>query len=332
MTSTRRERCSPHISSRRRSFRAPSLTRRGGAVHLKLETALPTGSFKVRGAIYALWRATLSASPQTPSASRRRAATHRSRRGEHRQPRRSCRLRGAADRTARVDLPAVQPEPVKASRIRDLGARIVETVRICRPRSTRRTTTARARPRSSSTTRPIRTSRSARRRSLRRSSNSSPASARSTCRWATRRSCAASRPPRNARTRRCASSAWSRRGRPAYAQSWRSGEAIETASADTIADGLAVRRALAPNVAAIRALVDEIVEVGEDEMLDAMDWLETREHVIAEPSGAAATAAYLRGTGVDADPTVLLVTGANMSPDATALLTARRQRARCPRP
>src|SRR5262249_50821002 len=43
---------------------------------------------------------------------------------------------------------------------------------------------------------------------------------------------------------------------PAYARSWRSGETIETATADTIADGLAVRRALAPNVSAIRTLVD----------------------------------------------------------------------------
>jgi threonine dehydratase len=78
--------------------------------------------------------------------------------------------------------------------------------------------------------------------------------------------------------------------------------------------------------------VDEIVEVGEDEMLDAMDWLDARERVIAEPSGAAATAAYLRGIDSSDGPTVLLVTGANVSPDATALLTARRQRVRGPRP
>src|SRR5262249_13817661 len=39
---------------------------------------------------------------------------------------------------------------------------------------------------------------------------------------------------------------------PAYCLSWRANDAIETESADTIADGLAVRRALAPNVAAIR--------------------------------------------------------------------------------
>jgi threonine dehydratase len=73
---------------------------------------------------------------------------------------------------------------------------------------------------------------------------------------------------------------------PAYALAWQSGEAIETSSAETIADGLAVRRTLAPNVAAIRALVDEIVMVSDEEMVDAIDWLETREGVEAEPAGS----------------------------------------------
>jgi len=33
---------------------APSLTRDGASVYLKIESELPTGSFKVRGALYAL--------------------------------------------------------------------------------------------------------------------------------------------------------------------------------------------------------------------------------------------------------------------------------------
>ncbi|OLD57108.1 MAG: hypothetical protein AUI64_01100 [Acidobacteria bacterium 13_1_40CM_2_64_6] len=45
---------------------------------------------------------------------------------------------------------------------------------------------------------------------------------------------------------------------PAYYLSWQRGRVVETASADTIADGLAVRRPLAPNVAAIGELVDEM--------------------------------------------------------------------------
>jgi len=121
---------------------------------------------------------------------------------------------------------------------------------------------------------------------------------------------------------------------PVYAEAWRRGEPRETASADTIADGLAVRRALAANVAAIRELVDEVREVGEEAMLDAMEWLESREGVIAEPSGAAATAALLQEDERRASPRriVLLVTGANLSPETTALLNARRRRAPSPPP
>jgi threonine dehydratase len=99
---------------------------------------------------------------------------------------------------------------------------------------------------------------------------------------------------------------------PAYVLSWREGRPVETATCDTIADGLAVRHPLAPNVRAIRSVVDETRLVSEDEMLAAMGALLADEHVVAEPSGAAATAALLqdpaayRGRRV-----VLLVTGAN---------------------
>jgi threonine dehydratase len=93
---------------------------------------------------------------------------------------------------------------------------------------------------------------------------------------------------------------------------------IETATCDTIADGLAIRRPLAPNVAAIRELVDEVVTVSEDEMIAAIRHLYEREQVLAEPAGSAATAAFLRiGRPVSDRPTrtVLLVTGGNIAPE-----------------
>ena len=122
---------------------------------------------------------------------------------------------------------------------------------------------------------------------------------------------------------------------PAYFLSWRRAEVsglgagdlgrgadavVETATCETIADGLAIRRPLAPNVAAIRELVDEVAAVSEHEMLAAIDWLSTREQLIAEPAGAAATAALLkRNVGrVLSDPattSVALVTGRNIAPD-----------------
>jgi threonine dehydratase len=117
---------------------------------------------------------------------------------------------------------------------------------------------------------------------------------------------------------------------PAYLLSWENARkaegsgpgadaVIETETCDTIADGLAIRRPLAPNVAAIRELVDEVVAVSEQEMLDAIAWLRDREEVIAEPAGAAATAAFRQSASrrrrSDAtSTTVLLVTGCNIAP------------------
>jgi threonine dehydratase len=101
---------------------------------------------------------------------------------------------------------------------------------------------------------------------------------------------------------------------PAYYRSWLDGRVIETETADTIADGLAVTRPLAPNVAAIRELVDRVVLVKEEEMMNAIRWLAAHEQVIAEPAGAAATAA-LRQEDPSNGTIALLVTGANIAPD-----------------
>jgi threonine dehydratase len=103
-------------------------------------------------------------------------------------------------------------------------------------------------------------------------------------------------------------------GAPAYQLSWRAGHVVETRSSETIADGLAVRRPLAPNVSAIRQLVDDVVSVSEGEMLDAIAFLHAREGILAEPSGAAALAA-LRREGNRSGACVALVTGGNISPE-----------------
>jgi len=108
---------------------------------------------------------------------------------------------------------------------------------------------------------------------------------------------------------------------PAYYRSWQSGAAEETESADTMADGLAVRRALPGNVAAIRELVDDVRLVSEQEMLRAIGWLLSRESIVAEPAGAAATAAFLQETSAGGT-IVLLVTGGNIAPDVRAAAEA----------
>lgn len=105
---------------------------------------------------------------------------------------------------------------------------------------------------------------------------------------------------------------------PWYWQSWRSGVPTPTESADTIADGLATRTPVAENVDRIRGLVDDMRLVTEDAMVAAVGRLVMSEHIVAEPSGAASTAAFVnelkqRPAGVTG-PAVLLVTGCNIPP------------------
>jgi threonine dehydratase len=91
-------------------------------------------------------------------------------------------------------------------------------------------------------------------------------------------------------------------------------DVVETATCDTIADGLAIRRPLAPNVEMIREIVDEVIAVSEQEMMAAMERLYTQEQLIAEPAGAAAVAAVLKQSTA-AGNIVALVTGGNIAPD-----------------
>jgi threonine dehydratase len=100
---------------------------------------------------------------------------------------------------------------------------------------------------------------------------------------------------------------------PSYFLSWTEGRAIETETCDTIADGLATRTPVSENVAAIRELVDEVVLVSEGEMLGAIGRLLMAEHVVAEPAGAAASAAFLKSLQDNGRTVALLVTGANLS-------------------
>ena len=89
---------------------------------------------------------------------------------------------------------------------------------------------------------------------------------------------------------------------------------MSTESCDTCADGLATRLPDAGNVAAIRELVDDVTLVSEEAMIKAIRNLNQHEAVIAEPAGAAATAAWLGWPSVSG-PVVLLVTGGNISDD-----------------
>ena len=102
---------------------------------------------------------------------------------------------------------------------------------------------------------------------------------------------------------------------PAFG-TWQEGRVVRPDECDTIADGLASLRPLEANVTTIRELVDDVRLVSEQEMLEAIRILLLDEHVVAEASGAAATAAFLQNLSAYADANVvLLVSGANISPE-----------------
>lgn len=101
---------------------------------------------------------------------------------------------------------------------------------------------------------------------------------------------------------------------PSYYLSWKAGHAVPTATCDTCADGLATRTPEPENVTSIRELVADVVLVSEEEMLATVHLLYFDFGVLAEPAGAAATAAYKKYPGIPG-PNVLLVTGGNI-PDA----------------
>jgi threonine dehydratase len=99
---------------------------------------------------------------------------------------------------------------------------------------------------------------------------------------------------------------------PSYFLSWKAGMVVPTDTCETCADGLATRTPEPENVAAIREMVDDIVLVSEQEMLDAIHSLYFDMGITAEPAGAAATAAY-RKYPVAAGCNVALVTGMNIT-------------------
>ncbi len=98
---------------------------------------------------------------------------------------------------------------------------------------------------------------------------------------------------------------------PSYVLSWRAGRPVPTETCDTIADGLATRTPQEQNVAAIREVVDDVVLVSEEQMIAAIAQLFRQENVLAEPAGAAATAAFL--SRPIPGRVALLVTGGNIS-------------------
>ena len=102
---------------------------------------------------------------------------------------------------------------------------------------------------------------------------------------------------------------------PSYFLSWKQGTPVPTETCDTIADGLATRIPDPENVQSIREVVDDVRLVSDQQMLSAIRHLLLEEHLVAEPAGAAATAAFLADQHAGGENVVLLVTGSNIVPE-----------------
>ena len=103
------------------------------------------------------------------------------------------------------------------------------------------------------------------------------------------------------------------------------GHPVTLAKTATVADGLMPVRPGDITFAHVQRFVDAVVTVEDEDIIAAVLWIFRNAHLVAEPSGAAATAAALSATlaitaGLDdvKGPIVAIVSGGNMGVDRLA--------------
>jgi len=101
-----------------------------------------------------------------------------------------------------------------------------------------------------------------------------------------------------------------------YAQSFEAGRPIETESAATFADGMAVRVPVPEALAAIRAGADRIVRVTDDEVRAAMRHFFHDTHNLVEGAGAAALAALMKDSERKGKRFAVIASGGNIDREA----------------
>ena len=284
-----------------RAVAARSLSSDGTPVYLKLETDLPTGSFKPRGAIYAL---------ATNLGRRKIVEVTASSTGNH----------GAAVAyagkvlgvPATIFLPA-NPNPVKRDKIRELGARIIESGAADLAQAFQQAAEYSRRPGvyflNDATDPDLPAGPGTIGLEIAEQVSEVPTIYVPMGDTALIRGLAAAAKQLIPGVKVIGVQA---ERAPAYYLSWKQGTTVPTDTCDTCADGLATRTPDAENVRAIRELVDDIVLVSEEQMLCAIRHLYEQEGVVAEPAGAAATAAFL-ASPPRAGTSVLVVSGGNIS-------------------
>ena len=83
-------------------------------------------------------------------------------------------------------------------------------------------------------------------------------------------------------------------GAPASKYSFEARKVVETATCDTIADGIAIRAPVESSINTMLRVVDQVVAVSDAEIIEAMQRLYKATGVVVEPAGAAGIAAAFR--------------------------------------
>jgi threonine dehydratase len=104
------------------------------------------------------------------------------------------------------------------------------------------------------------------------------------------------------------------KGADAVRRSVEAGQVVSVPQPETMADGIAVRAPSELTLAHIRAYVDEVVTVTEEEISRAILLLLERAKAVVEPAGAAALAAVLAGKVPGNGPAVAVLSGGNVDP------------------
>jgi threonine dehydratase len=111
-------------------------------------------------------------------------------------------------------------------------------------------------------------------------------------------------------------------GANAYAQSFAAGKPVETANADTFADGMAVRVPVPAALEVIRKGAARIVEVTDAQIEDAMRAIFSDTHHVAEGAGAAPLAALLNEGDRAGRRAAIILSGGNIDREVYARVLA----------
>jgi threonine dehydratase len=103
-------------------------------------------------------------------------------------------------------------------------------------------------------------------------------------------------------------------GAASMAASVAKGRPVAVASVHTMADGIAVKSVSDLTLAHVRAFVDDIVTVDEEQISHALLLLLERAKGVVEPAGAVALAAVLAGKIPGTGPAVAVLSGGNVDP------------------